>query len=176
MESKSVLLTGGNSKFGAHLSQTFREKGWDLEIIPRDAHYDPNLYTPLKESYDLIFINHAKIITMPGWNFDPMPEHLINKCKTKAMGWMISNDSERLGGKPYMDDPVFTLYIAQKAVYIQQARYYQKKCSTFAYNPGHLTEDIWQSTAEDIISKAEELFVSGATAQVYHNQKDPATW
>jgi len=176
MEDRSVLLTGGNSKFGHTLSKMFKGAGWDTEIIPRDAHYEENLYTPQKENYDLIFINHAKIIDMPGWKFDPMPEHLLNSCKTRAMGWMISNDSERLGGKPFMDDPIFTLYIAQKAVYIQQCRYYQKKCNTFVYNPGHLTEDLWKSTAMDIINKTEGLFVSNATAEVYHAQLDPAAW
>ena len=82
MEDRSVLLTGGNSKFGHTLSKMFKGAGWDTEIIPRDAHYEENLYTPQKENYDLIFINHAKIIDMPGWHAKLFPSNLeINSAK-----------------------------------------------------------------------------------------------
>jgi len=149
----SLLITGGNSKFGKHLVGYFAQHGWEVNVVPREFHgcmpgyeniplsnetwnwHKPHHYPPRKD-YDLIIFNHNRKPPNPKLfcNSDvDLLEYLdpyLSYDKVKV-GWMVTGDATRpkflkdqVLFNTWSHDPSFQLYIAQKALYISRCRYY----------------------------------------------------
>ena len=146
-----VLLTGGNSKFGAVLAEQMRQQGWNVETVPR-LHLDEEIQVS-KEHYDLIFFNHNKPVF--DWNFDKYPSQLLKKVTADRIGWMITSAAIY----PELDDapgPQFWSYVAQKMIYINQMKLYRVKSNTFCFDPGIITPDNQESIAIELMNACVE--------------------
>ena len=90
-----VLLTGGNSKFGAELANQMSIMNWNVEIVPRsnlntvDQEGLPGYAIQVnREHYDLIFFNHNRPVF--DWDFDKYPAELLKQVTADRVGWMIT--------------------------------------------------------------------------------------
>ncbi len=152
-----VLLTGGNSKFGAELAKQMEQKGWNVEIVPR-LHLDEAIQVS-KKHYDLIFFNHNKPVV--DWNFDKYPSELLKQVTADKVGWMITYAA--LTPKEQGDwDIGFWQYVAQKGVYINQMKFYSKRFATFVCDPGGLNENNYLRKATELAEFTLSGYESGS--------------
>jgi len=152
-----VLLTGGNSKFGAELAKQMEQKGWNVEIVPR-LHLDEAIQVS-KKHYDLIFFNHNKPVV--DWNFDKYPSELLKQVTADKVGWMITYAA--LTPKEQGDwDIGFWQYVAQKGVYINQMKFYSKRFTTFVCDPSGLNENNYLRKATELAEFTLSGYESGS--------------
>jgi hypothetical protein len=163
-----ALLTGCNSKFGSVLAIEL-QKTYDVEIVPRSCISSILDYDLLNYEYDFVFFNHNKPVT--NWVFDRFPTDTLKRIQPKCVGWMISGEAKHMGAgtthKSYLQP-----YIAQKAIYISQMRFFERHFRTFCYDPGILLKEHYLATARDVISKIDkpgsgEIYTSSVGSGLY---------
>ena len=138
----NVLLTGGNSKFGAELAYQMWSCNWNVELVPR-AHLQEEIQVT-REHYDIIFFNHNKPVF--NWDFDKYPSELLKKVTADRVGWMITGAALNP-----MEEHSNYQYIAQKQIYINQMKHYSKRFTTFVFDPGIITKENTSSIASELI-------------------------
>tara|TARA_B100000287_G_scaffold211011_1_gene199219 strand:- start:168 stop:659 length:492 start_codon:yes stop_codon:yes gene_type:complete len=133
-----VLLTGGSSKFGAELAKQMHfQMNWNVEIVPR-LHLDEAIQVT-KKHYDLIFFNHNRPVF--DWDFDKYPSELLKEVTADRVGWMITYSALNPEMPHEPSSNQFWQYVAQKSIYLHQMKYYSKRFTTFAFDPGIITEE-----------------------------------
>lgn len=141
-----VLLTGGNSKFGAVLAEQMRQQGWNVETVPR-LHLEEAIQVS-RDHYDLIFFNHNRPTV--NWDFDKYPSELLKQVTADRVGWMITYAA--LTPTEQGDFSIgFWQYVAQKGIYINQMKFYSKRFATFVFDPGIITEENRLDIANEFI-------------------------
>ena len=151
-----VLLTGGNSKFGAELANQMSLMNWNVEIVPRsnlntiDQEGLPGYAIQVnREHYDLIFFNHNRPVFH--WDFDKYPSELLKQVTADRVGWMITYAALNPTMEQHTDNNQFWQYVAQKSIYMNQMKYYSKQFTTFVFDPGIITKENRSSIASEFI-------------------------
>ena len=173
-----ALITGGSSKFGEVLVSELA-KTYDVTVITRqhllDREFDGYKWKDLSDiekgivDYDLIFFNH----NMPqagidheefGGQYDDTPQRILRimpeNTDTKV-GWMITlaaiNLEERM-----LPETWDQAYVAQKAIFVCEMRYWAEKFTTFCIQPGGLSpKEIYPIKAKRLIEFVGTDFKSG---------------
>lgn len=144
----NVLMTGGNSKFGAVLAEEMLERGWNVERIHR-AWLDNIGNYNFKDEYDVVFFNHNRPII--NFQLDTVSVQILKRIDVKRVGWMITNAA--LYPEQFeAPNPQFWSYVAQKMLYINQMKYFQNSYSTFCFDPGIITDDNKYSIAIELMN------------------------
>ena len=162
-----ALITGGSSKFGEVLVSQLAET-YDVTVITRQHLLDRE-FDSYKGDYDLIFFNH----NMPqagidheefGGQYDDTPQKILRimpeNTDTKV-GWMLTIQALNLEER-MLTDTWDQAYVAQKAIFVCEMRFWAEKYTTFCIQPGGLQpKEVYPIKAKRLIEFEGTDFKSG---------------
>jgi|TARA_B100001105_G_scaffold176709_1_gene142439 hypothetical protein len=166
-----ALITGGSSKFGEVLVSQLAET-YDVTVITRQHLLDRE-FDSYKGDYDLIFFNH----NMPqagidheefGGQYDDTPQRILRDTANNPydplpckVGWMLTKQACNLE-EHMLTDTWDQAYVAQKALFICEMRFWAEKYTTFCIQPGGLQpKEVYPIKAKRLIEFVGTDFKSG---------------
>jgi hypothetical protein len=159
-----ALITGGSSKFGEVLVSELEAYNLDDVTVVTRQHLQDREFDSYKDDYDLIFFNHNMPQAEFGGQYDDTPQKILRTMPENTdtkVGWMLTHQACNLEER-MLTDTWDQAYVAQKALFICEMRYWAEKFTTFCIQPGGLQpKEVYPIKAKRLIEFVETDFKSG---------------